>query len=152
MQELARGPLIFLLAATVALLAAGGTAFSQGVGTPTLTPSPDVTSPGGTPTAIPTAALLRPTPSPAEAEANRLLAAAPEKVRRLPFAQAIQAATVHEVDYVDAYVADLDHRLDVGVSGNIALELTGNRRERAHEIVHRVTCESADGRDPRLPG
>jgi phosphoglucomutase len=40
-------------------------------------------------------------------EANRLLKAGPEAVRRVPFEQAVRAPTSHRHDYVSAYVEDL---------------------------------------------
>jgi phosphoglucomutase len=47
-----------------------------------------------------------------EKEANRLLAEGLAGVKRLPYAQAKQAATVHEHDFLDAYTADLGNVLD----------------------------------------
>ena len=44
--------------------------------------------------------------------ANALLAEGPGQVRRMPFAQARQAATTHEHDYLDAYVGDLGAMVD----------------------------------------
>ena len=50
-----------------------------------------------------------------EAEANRLLEAHLEGVRRLPHAKALQAATTHRHDFLTAYVADLGHVIDMDV-------------------------------------
>jgi phosphoglucomutase len=50
-----------------------------------------------------------------ESEANRVLDGAPENVRRLPFADAVQAPTVHRHEYVDAYVSDLREVIDFAV-------------------------------------
>lgn len=47
-----------------------------------------------------------------EKEANRLLAGGLKGVRRLPYAQARRAATVHEHDFLEAYTADLGNMLD----------------------------------------
>ena len=47
-----------------------------------------------------------------EKEANRLLAEGLKGVKRLPYAQARQAATVHEHDFLEAYTADLGSVLD----------------------------------------
>ena len=44
--------------------------------------------------------------------ANALLAEGPGQVRRMPFAQARQATTTHEHDYLDAYVGDLGAMVD----------------------------------------
>ena len=48
-----------------------------------------------------------------ETEANSLLEARLEGVRRLPVEQALRAATTHRHDYLDAYVADLGNVIDM---------------------------------------
>jgi phosphoglucomutase len=53
-----------------------------------------------------------------EAEANCLLGEAPQQARRLPFAQAVRAPTVHRHDYVDRYVDDLVAVIDFDVIQN----------------------------------
>ncbi len=47
-----------------------------------------------------------------EASANLLLEGRVENVRRMPFARARRAATTHEHDFLDAYVADLGSVID----------------------------------------
>ena len=47
-----------------------------------------------------------------ENRANAILEAGLKDVKRMPFAQARQAATTHEHDYLDAYVADLANIID----------------------------------------
>jgi phosphoglucomutase len=50
-----------------------------------------------------------------EKRANALLEAHIKPVRRLPFEQAVRAATTHEHDFLDHYVADLGNVLDLTV-------------------------------------
>ncbi|MDL2338847.1 MAG: phosphoglucomutase (alpha-D-glucose-1,6-bisphosphate-dependent) [Pseudomonadota bacterium] len=50
-----------------------------------------------------------------EAEANRLLEAQLEGLRRIPYAQALQADTTHRHDFVTAYVGDLGNVIDMDV-------------------------------------
>ena len=50
-----------------------------------------------------------------EAEANRLLEARLEGVRRVPHAAALRAATTHRHDFLNAYVADLGNVIDMDV-------------------------------------
>ena len=50
-----------------------------------------------------------------EAEANRLLEARLEGVKRIPHAKALQAATTHRHDFLNAYVADLGNVIDMDV-------------------------------------
>ncbi len=50
-----------------------------------------------------------------EAEANRLLEARLEGVKRIPYARALRAATTHRHDFLNAYVADLGHAIDMDV-------------------------------------
>ncbi|NMM38010.1 MAG: alpha-D-glucose phosphate-specific phosphoglucomutase [Glaciimonas sp.] len=50
-----------------------------------------------------------------QARANALLEAGLKEVRRMPLAQARRAATTHEYDYLEAYVADLGSVLDLEV-------------------------------------
>ncbi|MEP7243390.1 MAG: phosphoglucomutase (alpha-D-glucose-1,6-bisphosphate-dependent) [Gammaproteobacteria bacterium] len=49
-----------------------------------------------------------------EAEANRLLEAGLEGVKRIPLAKARRAATTHEHDFVSAYVTDIGNVIDMG--------------------------------------
>ena len=48
-----------------------------------------------------------------EAEANRFLEVRLEGVRRIPHAKALQAATTHRHDFLNAYVADLANVIDM---------------------------------------
>jgi phosphoglucomutase len=48
-----------------------------------------------------------------ETEANRLLAAGPRRVRRLPYEAALHAPTTHRHDYAGEYVADLGAVVDL---------------------------------------
>ncbi|MBC7732267.1 MAG: alpha-D-glucose phosphate-specific phosphoglucomutase [Bacteriovorax sp.] len=50
-----------------------------------------------------------------EAEANRLLEARLEGVKRIPHAKALQAATTRRHDFLNAYVADLGNVIDMDV-------------------------------------
>ena len=50
-----------------------------------------------------------------EAEANRLLEAQLEGLRRIPYAQALQANTTHRHDFLTAYVGDLGNVIDMDV-------------------------------------
>ena len=50
-----------------------------------------------------------------EAEANRLLQARLEGVRRIPHAEALRAATTHCHDFLNAYVGDLGNVIDMDV-------------------------------------
>lgn len=50
-----------------------------------------------------------------EAEANRLLEAQLEGLRRIPYAQALQAGTTHRHDFLTAYVGDLGNVIDMDV-------------------------------------
>lgn len=50
-----------------------------------------------------------------EAEANRLLQARLEGVKRMSHAEALRAATTHRHDYLNAYVADLGKVIDMDV-------------------------------------
>ena len=50
-----------------------------------------------------------------ETEANRLLEAQLEGVRRIPYAQALQADTTHRHDFLTAYVGDLGNVIDMDV-------------------------------------
>jgi len=58
-----------------------------------------------------------------EAKANEYLANRLRGVRRIPFAQAIKAGTTHSHDYIDRYVEDLEHVIDMDAirSANIRL-------------------------------
>ncbi len=47
-----------------------------------------------------------------EAAANGLLGASMQGVRRVPYAEALRAATTHRHDYIGSYVADLDNVID----------------------------------------
>ncbi len=57
-----------------------------------------------------------------EAEANRLLANL-GGVKRMPLASARKASTTHEHDYLDAYIADLGHVIDVEIIRNSKLRM-----------------------------
>ncbi|MGP8210629.1 MAG: phosphoglucomutase (alpha-D-glucose-1,6-bisphosphate-dependent) [Syntrophobacteraceae bacterium] len=48
-----------------------------------------------------------------EAKANELLESGLRGVKRLPFEKALHAATTHRHDYLDAYVRDLGHVIDM---------------------------------------
>ena len=50
-----------------------------------------------------------------EAEANRLLEAQLEGVQRIPHAKALQAATTHRHDFLNAYIGDLGSVIDMDV-------------------------------------
>ena len=50
-----------------------------------------------------------------EAEANRLLEACLEGVRRIPHPRALQSTTTHRHDYLNAYVGDLGNVIDMDV-------------------------------------
>ena len=50
-----------------------------------------------------------------EAEANRLLRARLEGVKRIPHARALRAATTHRHDFLNAYVGDLGNVIDMDV-------------------------------------
>ncbi len=58
-----------------------------------------------------------------ESKANEYLANRLRGVKRIPFAQAIKAATTHQHRYIDAYVDDLQHVIDTELirSANIKL-------------------------------
>ena len=58
-----------------------------------------------------------------ETRANALLATSLAGVKRLPFEQALRAATTHRHDYRDAYVGDLEQVLDLPVIREARLRL-----------------------------
>ena len=58
-----------------------------------------------------------------EKEANRLLAEGLADVKRLPYAQARQAAAVHEHDFLETYTADLGSVLDFDVIRSSGIRL-----------------------------
>ncbi len=58
-----------------------------------------------------------------EQEANRLLAAGPSGVRRMPYEQALEAPSTHRHDYVSAYVDDLPAVIDLELIRNAGLRL-----------------------------
>jgi len=58
-----------------------------------------------------------------EAKANELLAARLSGVNRIPYAQALRAATTHRHDYVTAYVNDLGNVVDMDVIRGAKLHL-----------------------------
>jgi len=58
-----------------------------------------------------------------ETRANALLATSLAGVKRLPFEQALRAATTHRHDYRDAYVGDLEQVLDLTVIREARLRL-----------------------------
>jgi len=58
-----------------------------------------------------------------EAKANECLAHRLRGVKRIPFEQAVKATTTHEHSYIDAYINDLEHVIDMDLirSANIRL-------------------------------
>ena len=58
-----------------------------------------------------------------EAEANRMLEARLEGVKRIPHAKALQAATTHRHDFLNAYVGDLGNVIDMDVIRNAKLRM-----------------------------
>jgi phosphoglucomutase len=58
-----------------------------------------------------------------EAQANRLLEARLEGVKRIPHARALQAATTHRHDFLGAYVGDLGNVIDMDVIGESKLRM-----------------------------
>ena len=58
-----------------------------------------------------------------EAEANRLLAAGLAGVKRMPHGRALQAATTHRHDYMDAYVGDLHTVIDMDAIRNAKITM-----------------------------
>jgi len=58
-----------------------------------------------------------------EAKANEFLAKRLRGVRRLPFEQAIKAATTHRHGYLDAYVDDLDQVVDMDLIRSAGIKL-----------------------------
>ena len=58
-----------------------------------------------------------------EEQANDLLEAGPNSVRRVPFEQALRAPTTHRCDYVSEYVGDLSALIDLDVIRDAGLEL-----------------------------
>jgi phosphoglucomutase len=56
-----------------------------------------------------------------EERANEILAAGLKEVKRIPYERAIRAETTHEHDYISAYVADLDHVIDMAAIANSRL-------------------------------
>src|ERR1700683_1844253 len=44
-----------------------------------------------------------------------------------------------------ADLADLDYRLDIGVVGDVSLELAAYRHERRHECIHGITRKADNG-------
>jgi phosphoglucomutase len=56
-------------------------------------------------------------------EANRLIAAGLDGVRRLPFERAVAGPTVHKHDYVSAYVGDLPNVVDLDAIRGAGLKL-----------------------------
>jgi phosphoglucomutase len=56
-----------------------------------------------------------------EAKANRLLAQGLRGLKRIPFAKALRASTTHRHDYLEAYVSDLGHVLDMERVAEISL-------------------------------
>ena len=58
-----------------------------------------------------------------EAKANEFLAKRLRGVKRLPFEQAIKAATTHQHGYLDAYVDDLDQVIDMDLIRSAGIKL-----------------------------
>ena len=58
-----------------------------------------------------------------EAEANRLLAAGPTGVKRIPHARALLATTTHRHDYMNAYVGDLHSVIDMDAIRNAKIRM-----------------------------
>lgn len=58
-----------------------------------------------------------------EAEANRLLEARLEGVKRIAHAKALQAATTHRHDFLNAYVGDLGNVIDMDVIGEARVRM-----------------------------
>ena len=58
-----------------------------------------------------------------EDEANRLLSDGPETIRRVPYEQALQAASTHRCDYVSAYVDDLPAVIDIDLIREAGIRL-----------------------------
>ncbi|MDP2233089.1 MAG: alpha-D-glucose phosphate-specific phosphoglucomutase, partial [Actinomycetota bacterium] len=58
-----------------------------------------------------------------EAEANRLLEARLEGVKRIAYAKALQASTTHRYDFLITYVGDLDNVVDMHVIRDAKLRL-----------------------------
>jgi phosphoglucomutase len=58
-----------------------------------------------------------------EAEANRLLEARLDGVKRMPHAGALQAATTHRHDFLNTYVADLGNVIDIDVIRNAGIRI-----------------------------
>jgi len=61
-----------------------------------------------------------------EAEANRLLEAQLEGLRRIPYAQALQADTTHRHDLLTAYVGDLGNVIDMDVIRAMKVRMGGD--------------------------
>jgi phosphoglucomutase len=58
-----------------------------------------------------------------EAQANALLEARLKGVKRIPHARALRAATTHRHDYLNAYISDLGHVIDLDVIRGAKLRL-----------------------------
>lgn len=58
-----------------------------------------------------------------EKKANELLVNGLKGVKRIPYAQALRAPTTHKHDYFEAYVADLEHVIDMEVLRGAKLRL-----------------------------
>ena len=58
-----------------------------------------------------------------EAEANRLLTAGLEGVKRMPHARALLAATTHRHDFMNAYVGDLGNAIDMDAIRNAKVRM-----------------------------
>src|SRR5687768_12564146 len=56
-------------------------------------------------------------------QANALLEAKLDGVRRMPFARALRAATTHRHDYLNAYIEDLDNVIDLDAIRGSSLRL-----------------------------
>ena len=58
-----------------------------------------------------------------EAEANRLLTAGLEGIKRMPHARALLAATTHRYDFMNAYVGDLGNAIDMDAIRNAKVRM-----------------------------
>lgn len=58
-----------------------------------------------------------------EAKANELLEGDLRHVRRMPYQQALKAATTHRYDYLEAYTADLDQVIDMQLLQSSQVEM-----------------------------
>ena len=85
-------------------------------------------------------------------KANELLGNGLRDVARIPWERA-KAATVHRFDYLNAYVGDLRHVIDMevlqGSRLHVGIDPLGGASLRYWEAVGRAVRRSADDREPR---